>query len=928
MKFIRGFQFPIASVVCVWLISTVIAPAESLKAAAEKFPGLHISAAVKPPDNFSAPYANTLRLHLQPSPENATKWAATQPEQNTFNWTDADAIARFARAGGEQMRGHTLMWHQSIPDWLTGGNFSTTQIRDFLFQHIDAVAGRYRGSAWCWDVVNEAFNENGTLRSSFWYNAPGIGYDNDGTRYIEEAFRRTALADPSAKLIYNDYGIEMLNAKSDAVYAMAQDFLNRGVPLQGIGFQMHISGINYSSLRDNFKRFNDLVLALHITEMDVRIPIDANGNSTPADLNAQAEVYWNVLSVALGQPRFEAFQTWGFTDKDSWIPGFYPGFGNALPFDKNYRRKPAYWAIWNALANQAEKLPVVEYSSGDSTNVFHQETLSAGAGIQLQANDAGDFMTLSIAVPFPGSWDVKVGFRRSGASGKFQLAIAPENSGSFHNVGSVVDLYDNAISAGSIDLGTNDFSSASNWNFRFTVAGKNANASDYNLTIDYIRLTPVQTAENNPPTVSNLTDKTIAENTSAGPFPFSVGDTETPATALTVQAISMNTDLLPSANIQLGGNGANRTVTVMPAADQFGLAAVLLLVSDGTNETPETFILEVTQITNHPPVLSPMENADAMAGVPFSISLNAFDPDVPAQTLKFHLLNAPSNAVIEEASGVVNWRPTIAQSGTSHQFTIVVSKAGWLTNLVPTADVFVRDGSFADSNYGADEILTVKKDPAAGFSREAFLRFELPPIPGSIATAQLRLQPSHVSLPGTHAVALVTNDWNEFTLTWNTKPGSGSPIANWIPAAGTPVEISVLDALKQNAATNTSISLRVFATTSTSDGRVDYASRESAFAPQLSLFYTNATALSVTQSFWVNVIAPPAPVLSAKPSSNGDLHLNIAGEGGPDYEVQISTNLLDWATLFTTNGLPGAFAFDYSNSAALPQCFYRIQLGP
>jgi hypothetical protein len=171
-------------------------------------------------------------------------------------------------------------------------------------------------------------------------------------------------------------------------------------------------------------------------------------------------------------------------------------------------------------------------------------------------------------------------------------------------------------------------------------------------------------------------------------------------------------------------------------------------------------------------------------------------------------------------------------------------------------------------------------------------------------------------------------NWNETTLNWNTKPLSDALITSWTPTAGSPVEISVFDALKQIASTNTSIALRVYATTSTADGRVDYASRESVSPPELSLFYTNANALSATQTFCVNVIAPPAPTMSAEASGDGILHLNIAGEGGPDYEVQVSTNLLNWTALFTTNGLPGAFAFDVSDAVAGPQCFYRVQLGP
>jgi len=644
------------------LVAAGAARAESLNEAALKFPGLRIGTAVKPPSTMEVAYQNTLRLHFNPSPENATKWAATHPAQYTYDWADADDIAQFAHAGGQKMRGHTLLWHQSIPSWVTNGGFSTNQIRDILFHHIDTVAGRYHGDAYCWDVVNEAFNDDGTLRTSFWYNSPGFGYAANGTRYIEEAFRRAAAADPGAKLIYNDYSTETVNAKSDAVYAMAQDFLSRGVPLHGIGFQMHISGINYASLRTNLKRFNDLGLDLHITEMDVRIPIDTNGVSTTADLDAQAEIYWNVVGVALGQSRLKTLQTWGFTDKDSWIPGFFPGYGNALPFDKNYQRKPAYWAIWNALANQAEKLPVLAYSAGDSTNPFLQDTLSAGAGMQLQADATNDFMTLGLAIPFPGQWDVKVGYRVSGASGKFQLAVAPEGNGIFTNIGAVVDAYGPVESAGFTDLGTNNFASGGNWQFRFTVAGQNPSAIDYNLTIDYIRITPVNS--NTYPTISSVTDKTTAENTSAGPFSFTVGDAQTPAASLTMQAISLNTNVLPTANIVFGGSGSSRTVTLTPAANQSGTAAVLLLVSDGTNQTPETFTLNVTPVNTAP------NCAATNLSVPQNTSIDVNLPSLVSD------IETPAFGMRYEVSASTNGAVTLLPDGITARFTPTTNYAG------------------------------------------------------------------------------------------------------------------------------------------------------------------------------------------------------------------------------------------------------------
>ncbi len=580
--------------------------AESLREAAALFPGLHVGAAIKSSTltGGTAAYANTVRYELNAaSPENDTKWATLRPTQATFAWTNADAIATFNRAAGQQMRGHTFQWYKSssLPTWLTGGGFTATQLQAIQYDHINQVGAHYRGDCFVWDVVNEAFNDNGTLRTNnIWYDAPGIGYAGLGTRYIEETFIRAAAADPNALLFYNDYGAEADNSKSDAIYAMAQDFLNRGVPLHGIGYQMHISDIDYNSLRSNFKRFNDLGLDLHITEMDVRVPVDANGDATPASLESQAEIYWNVLGVALGQPRFMGFQTWGLYDGDSWIPTFYPGYGAALLFNKYYQRKPAYWAVWNAMANQAEKFPVLDVSVGDSTNVFSQEALSAGAGRQLVADAAGDFMKLSLAVPKAGEWNMRLGYRISGQSGQFQLAVAPEGSNTFTNVGGVVDAYGGGVGADMTDLGSYVFPTAGNWQVRFTVMGKNANATSYNLTIDYLRITPVVSATNTSPTITNVTDKTTNQNVTAGPFSFTIGDSQTAASVLTVQAVSLNSVLLPAANIALGGSGTSRTVTMTPAANKFGSAAVLLLVSDGVNTTPETFILNVTEVDNNP----------------------------------------------------------------------------------------------------------------------------------------------------------------------------------------------------------------------------------------------------------------------------------------------------------------------------------------
>jgi uncharacterized protein (TIGR03437 family) len=125
---------------------------------------------------------------------------------------------------------------------------------------------------------------------------------------------------------------------------MAQDFVARGVPFHGVGLQMHLtaSGFSKASVDANIKRLTDLGLELQITEFDVRLPVDSSGIATAANLAAQAQIYHDVIELCLKYPKCTAVQTWGFTDRHSWIPGTYPGMGAALPFDASYNSKPAY----------------------------------------------------------------------------------------------------------------------------------------------------------------------------------------------------------------------------------------------------------------------------------------------------------------------------------------------------------------------------------------------------------------------------------------------------------------------------------------------------------------------------------------------------------------------------------------------------------
>lgn len=285
----------------------------------------------------------------QLEPENEMKFPRVHPTAERYNFDGADALVSFAEAHAMLVRGHTLVWHQQIPRWVSAGNYSPAELRAILRDHITTVMRHYAGQVYAWDVVNEAFNDDGTLRDTIWYDQPGIGFDGLGTRYIEQVLEWAHQADPKAKLFYNEYGAEEMNSKSDAIYAMAQDFKIRGVPFDGIGFQAHVSlafdtPATLASFAANLQRFANLGLELHITELDIRLH-----DSTPASLQAQAKLYGEITRICVEQPACKVLQTWGFTDKHSWIPQFYPGMDSALLWDAEYRKKPAYFGVMKAL---------------------------------------------------------------------------------------------------------------------------------------------------------------------------------------------------------------------------------------------------------------------------------------------------------------------------------------------------------------------------------------------------------------------------------------------------------------------------------------------------------------------------------------------------------------------------------------------------
>jgi len=300
------------------------------------------------------------------TPGNDMKWQVVEPTQGVFDWTGADNLVAFAKANNQLVRGHTLCWHNQLPDWLTtgvaNGTISSSQLSGLLQRHVYTEVGRYRGRIWQWDVCNEFLTDTTPSQidpNNFWIANAGPGI-------IADAFRWARQADPQALLFYNDYNIggeDGTNAKFDAAFALAQQLLGEGVPIDGIGIQGHLDtqyGWSPQRLQADIEQFASLGLKVAITEADVRTFVNNATDQVPTDNLAQFAQpfeFSEMMKAALAVPELISFTVWGFTDADSWVPGTFTGEGYATIYDVNLNPKPAYLALQSDLALAAKGAP-------------------------------------------------------------------------------------------------------------------------------------------------------------------------------------------------------------------------------------------------------------------------------------------------------------------------------------------------------------------------------------------------------------------------------------------------------------------------------------------------------------------------------------------------------------------------------------------
>jgi endo-1,4-beta-xylanase len=338
---------------------------DSLRSLAARI-GLRVGTAVIPFDLDTPAYAAVLASQFSAvTPGNAMKWGSVEPTQGVYDWSDADALVNFADQHGQRVRGHTLLWHNQLPDWLTtgvaDGTISASQLWSLLEQHIFTEMGRYRGRIWQWDVANEFFTDTDPSMinpDDFWVSSLGPGV-------VPQAFRWARQADPHALLFYNDYNIageDGTNAKSDAAYAWLQQMLDQGVPIDGVGDQGHLD-TQYgfpTQMQQDLERFVSLGLKTAITEADVRTFVNNATAQVPTDplaVFAQPYEFEEMLQACLAVPECISFTVWGFGDADSWVPGAFAGEGYAALYDVNLNPKPAYFALQQDLRLAAYGAP-------------------------------------------------------------------------------------------------------------------------------------------------------------------------------------------------------------------------------------------------------------------------------------------------------------------------------------------------------------------------------------------------------------------------------------------------------------------------------------------------------------------------------------------------------------------------------------------
>ena len=305
------------------------------------------------------------------TPENSLKWMYIQPEPNQFDFNTADQYVQMGLDNAMYIVGHALVWHAQLAEFMQETK-NKNEFRSHVENHINRLVKRYKGKIDAWDVVNEAFEEDGKLRNS-------VFYKNMGENYVEEVFKLAEKLDPEADLIYNDYNLYKPK-KRNAVIEMVKQFKANGTKISGVGVQAHW-GLNYPTI-DEIEQiiydFHTAGVSVSFTELDISVlpnpwelvgaEVNQNFSKFEGDpkMNPYPDNLPNEVALKLANRYYDIFQLfvkhsdkikrvtfWGLTDKYSWLNDWpikgrinYP-----LLYDRNYKPKEAYRKVLQVKTN-------------------------------------------------------------------------------------------------------------------------------------------------------------------------------------------------------------------------------------------------------------------------------------------------------------------------------------------------------------------------------------------------------------------------------------------------------------------------------------------------------------------------------------------------------------------------------------------------
>ncbi|MBN2181498.1 MAG: endo-1,4-beta-xylanase [Sedimentisphaerales bacterium] len=299
--------------------------------------------------------------------ENDMKWSLIHPRPDQYNWEPADHFVDFTEKNNMVPIGHCLVWHSQVPRWTFRDDSGNQLTRDALLarmkDHITTVVGRYKGRVKGWDVVNEALNDDGTLRNSRWLQIIGEGKPEQQYDYIAKAFEYAHQADPDAELYYNDYSLSTDKEKCDGAVEIVKYLKSKGLRIDGVGIQLH-AGLDYPDKESLEYCINTLAatgVKVMVTELDIRTQrrgyrgadisrINRQNTSDPNAASAEiqkklADKYAEIFSILLKHKKVITRVTfWGVYDRTSWIR-----WGSPLLFDRNYKPKQAFDAVINTV---------------------------------------------------------------------------------------------------------------------------------------------------------------------------------------------------------------------------------------------------------------------------------------------------------------------------------------------------------------------------------------------------------------------------------------------------------------------------------------------------------------------------------------------------------------------------------------------------